>query len=131
MVRRSAAEFAHLRTVEQRVSWWGPAARVTLTEAERYIDQVRTTLGARAEEIRRRREGVDLRCTWCERERTYIGALGFQTGEPGWLSGEPRKLGQHIVHQHTYRCDTCGSLAFFADGYLEHPLPGRSSPPAK
>ncbi|WP_157227923.1 hypothetical protein [Nocardia asiatica] len=77
------------------------------------------------DEIRRRQESVDLRCPWCERQRTYIGVLGFITGHTGFLTDHPSELGQQVLEQHAYRCDQCGSMMFFADGFLPHPLPGR------
>ncbi|MFD8248369.1 hypothetical protein [Nocardia sp. NPDC059691] len=40
---------------------------------------------------------------------------------------DPSELGQEVVQQHAYRCDQCGSMTFFADGFLPHPLPGRTT----
>ncbi|WP_281032590.1 hypothetical protein [Nocardia exalbida] len=41
------------------------------------------------------------------------------------MTDRPSELGQQVVQQHAYRCDQCGSMQLFADGFLPHPLPGR------
>lgn len=126
-VRRSAAEFAHLRTAVGSGYDGGRSApeQLTLGHAERYIEQARHRIRQRDNEIRRIRESIDLTCPWCARERTYLGALGFVTGVAGILTDRPAEWGQELVHQHAYRCDRCGSMQYFADGFLAHPLPGR------
>ncbi|MEU4342101.1 hypothetical protein AB0H00_12660 [Nocardia sp. NPDC023852] len=43
------------------------------------------------------------------------------------MSDHPSEWGQQVVEQHAYRCDQCGSMMFFADGFLAHPLPGRTT----
>ncbi|WP_406282941.1 hypothetical protein OH799_03675 [Nocardia sp. NBC_00881] len=129
VVRRSEAEFAHLRTAVDNVyeGPWGEAKRLSLTEAGRYIAHAQERIMLRENEVRHRRESVDLTCPWCERQRTYIGVLGFITGHTGLMSDHPSEWGQQVVEQHAYRCDQCGSMMFFADGFLAHPLPGRTT----
>ncbi|WP_280496800.1 hypothetical protein [Nocardia asiatica] len=129
VVRCSAAEFAQLRTAVDNVyeGPWSEPRRLSLSEARHYIDQAKRRMTMREDEIRRRQESVDLRCPWCERQRTYIGVLGFITGHTGFLTDHPSELGQQVFEQHAYRCDQCGSMLFFADGFLPHPLPGRSA----
>lgn len=126
VVRRSVAEFARLdaTVVNPQGGWSIPSTRLTVAEADQYIEQVRRRLDERDDGIRRRREAVDLRCPWCGQERNYIGVLGFITGSTKWRSDEPTEGGQQVVQQHAYRCESCGSMAYFADGYLPHPLPG-------
>ncbi|WP_416562738.1 hypothetical protein [Nocardia testacea] len=126
-VRRSVAEFAHLRTAVDGGydGGWSAPEQLTLGHAERYIEQVRRRIRQQDDEIRRLRESVDLTCPWCARERTYLGTLGFMTGVAGILTDRPAEWGQELVHQHAYRCDRCGSMQYFADGFLTHPLPGR------
>ncbi len=126
-VHRSAAEFAHLRTSAHTGYDGGRSApeQLTLGHAERYIEQARQRMREQDNEIRRIHEAVDLDCPWCERRRTYIGVLGFITGVAGILTDRPAEWGQELLHQHAYRCDRCGSMQYFADGFLAHPLPGR------
>ncbi|WP_454195059.1 hypothetical protein [Nocardia sp. Marseille-Q1738] len=130
VVRYSEAEFAHLRTAVDNVyeGSWSEPQRLSLADARRYIDQAQQRITLRENEIRRRRESVDLMCPWCERQRTYIGVLGFITGHSGFMTDHPSEWGQQVVQQHAYRCDQCGSMMFFADGFLAHPLPGRTKP---
>lgn len=125
-VRRSGAEFARLSTttLNSQGGWEITSTQLALEEAAEYIRQVRRRLEARDAEIRRRREAVDLRCPSCGADRAYIGTLGFITANTRILSDEPSRLDQHVVQQHAYRCESCGSMAYFADGYLPHPLPG-------
>ncbi|WP_024799652.1 hypothetical protein [Nocardia sp. BMG51109] len=127
VVRRSEAAFAHLRTGTDRMyeGEWSEAEWLTPDSAMRYIHQAQRRIDHEDNEIRRRRESVDLSCPWCARQRTYIGVLGFVTAETGWLTDHPSEWGQQVVKQHAYRCDRCGSMMFFADGFLAHPLPGR------
>lgn len=47
----------------------------------------------------------------------------FASGVAGILTDRPAEWGQELIHQHAYRCDRCGSMQYFADGYLAHPLP--------
>jgi Zn finger protein HypA/HybF involved in hydrogenase expression len=127
LVRCSEAEFAQLRTAVDGVyeGPWSEARQVTVSEARHYIDQAQRRIEQQEAEIRRRRESVDLTCPWCERQRTYLGILGFITGHAGFMTDHPSELGQQVVQQHAYRCDRCGSMQLFADGFLSHPLPGR------
>lgn len=126
----SEAEFAHLRTAVDNVyeGSWSEPQRLSLADARRYIDQAQQRITLKENEIRRKREAVDLTCPCCERQRTYIGVLGFITGHTGFMTDHPNEWGQQVVQQHAYRCDQCGSMLFFADGYLAHPLPGRTNP---
>ncbi|MFC8529852.1 hypothetical protein [Nocardia sp. NPDC057227] len=80
---------------------------------------------ASAAETERRVARIDLDCPWCERPRRYLGQIGFLTGHTGFMSEAPSELGRLVDQQHAYRCDDCGSLLYFADGFLPHPLPGR------
>ncbi|MGV9675824.1 hypothetical protein ACWDSJ_11150 [Nocardia sp. NPDC003482] len=127
VVRRSEAEFAFVRTATDGAyeGVWSEPERVWVGDADRYIERARRRILEQEAEIRRRREAVDLSCPWCARERDYIGVLGFITGVAGFLTEHPAEWGQEIVKQHAYRCGGCGSMQFFADGFLEHPLPGR------
>ncbi|WP_280261995.1 hypothetical protein [Nocardia wallacei] len=126
VVRCSEAEFAHLRTADPVYEGaWSKPQRLPIPDAQRYIAQAQQRIRERDDEIRRRHEAVDLTCPWCERQRTYIGVLGFVTGHPGLLTDHPSELGQQVIKHHAYRCDHCGSLQMFADGFLTHPLPGR------
>ncbi|MEV0030187.1 hypothetical protein [Nocardia sp. NPDC050793] len=127
VVRRSEAHFAALRSAVDAVyeGPWSEPKRLSLAEAGHYIDQARQRIALVENEIRRRREAVDLTCQWCARQRTYVGVLGFVTGHSGLLTDHPSELGQQVVKQHAYRCGQCGSMMFFADGFMEHPLPGR------
>ncbi len=127
VVRSSAAEFAQLRTAVDTVyeGPWSEPQRLSLSEARHYIDQVKRRITLQENEIRRRQESVDLTCPWCERRRTYLGVVGFITGHAGFMTDHPSELGQEIFEQHAYRCDQCGSMMYFADGFLPHPLPGR------
>ncbi|GAB2708404.1 hypothetical protein GCM10027089_34560 [Nocardia thraciensis] len=127
VVRRSEAGFAHLRTIVNGgyEGSWGAATHLSLPEAAHYLAQAQQRITLQENEIRRRREAVDLTCPWCERQRTYIGVLGFVTGHSGLLTDHPSDWGQEVVKQHAYRCDRCGSMQFFAEGFLAHPLPGR------
>lgn len=127
VVRRSEAEFAHLRTAVDGVyeGPWGEPQRLSLEDARRYLEQAQERIAQSEAELRRQRESVDLNCPWCQRQRTYIGILGFVTGHPGFLTEHPSELGQQVIKQHAYRCGRCGSMMFFADGFLDHPLPGR------
>ncbi|VFA94525.1 Uncharacterised protein [Nocardia farcinica] len=131
VVRRSQAEFAHLRTAVDGVyeGPWSEPARLSLSEADHYLRQVRARITEREDRIRRLRESIDLTCPWCHRQRTYLGVLGFLTGHRGFLTDHPSELGQQVLDQHAYRCDGCGSMQFFADGFLAHPLPGGESGP--
>ncbi|MEV6068999.1 hypothetical protein AB0L82_20820 [Nocardia sp. NPDC052001] len=130
VVARSEAEFAVLRTAvrEGYGEVWRKPEQLSLSEAEAYIKKVSDQLAQEQEEIKRRREAIDLSCPWCEQQRTYIGVLGLVTGTARWLSDRPSELSQQVINQHAYRCNLCGSMQFFADGYLEHPLPGRAAP---
>ncbi|MGW5382860.1 hypothetical protein [Nocardia sp. NPDC003963] len=125
-VRRSGAEFAQLRTAARSgYSGWGTPEQLTLRGAEHYLEQVRKRIQEQDNEIRRICASIDLGCPWCERERTYLGVLGFMTGVAGILTDRPAEWGPELIHQHAYRCDRCGSMQYFADGYLTRPLPGR------
>ncbi|MEV6560896.1 hypothetical protein AB0M22_34610 [Nocardia sp. NPDC051756] len=126
-VPRSEAEFAHLRTAVDGTyeGPWGEPQRLSLGDAGRYIEQVQHRIARSEAELRRHRESIELDCPWCRRRRTYIGVLGFITGHAGFLTDHPSELGQQVIKQHAYRCDRCGSMMFFADGFLDHPLPGR------
>lgn len=132
VVRRSEAEFAHLRTAVDDVyeGPWSAPEQLTPAAATHYIDQAEQRTALRAAEIQRHRESIDLTCPWCARPRTYIGVLGFVTGHAGFLTDHPSELGQQVEKQHAYRCDRCGSMLYFADGYLAHPLPGRPATPS-
>ncbi|MEU4313747.1 hypothetical protein [Nocardia sp. NPDC024068] len=126
-VRRSVAEFAQLRTSSGGYDDYLRAAeQLTLRQAQQYIDRALQRIEQQDNEIRRRRAAVDLTCPWCARERTYLGVHGFMTGVAGILTERPAEWGQELLHQHAYRCDGCGSMQYFADGFLAHPLPGRS-----
>ncbi len=129
VVRRSAAAFAQLRTAggNMSVGPWSRTEVLTLEEARRYLEQTRQRIRAQDDEVRRRTEAVDLTCSCCGRNRTYTGIVGFITGETAMLSDRPSELGQQVLSHHVYRCDRCGSIQFFADGFLPHPLPGRIS----
>ncbi|WP_194837337.1 hypothetical protein [Nocardia sp. XZ_19_369] len=130
VVRRSEAEFVQLRTAVDGgyEGPWSEPERLSVEDGRRYVEQVEQRIALREAEIRRRREAVDLMCQWCERQRTYIGVLGFVTGHAGLLTDHPSEFGQQVVKQHAYRCDRCGSTMFFADGFMAHPLPGRAAP---
>lgn len=129
VVCRSAAAFAQLRTTggDRYVRPWSRTEILTLDEAGRFIEQARARIRAQDDEVRRRTEAVDLTCSCCGRDRTYIGVIGFITGETAMLSDRPSEMGQQVISHHAYRCGCCGSMQLFADGFLPHPLPGRVS----
>lgn len=128
VVRASEAEFAHLRTATDSVyeGPWSEPRQVTVSEGRWYIAQAERRIAERAAGIQRRQARIDLDCPWCERPRTYLGLIGFVTGHSGFFTDVPSELGQAVEKQHGYRCDGCGSMLYFADGILPHPLPGRS-----
>lgn len=137
VVPASEAEFAQLRTALDAgyKMPYGPPSRITVSEAQYYVRQAEQRMAERAAEaerraaeIERRAARIDLDCPWCEQPRVYLGQIGFVTGHSGFMTDAPSELGQLVDLQHAYRCDGCGSLLYFADGFLPHPLPGRAKP---
>ncbi|MFC3960929.1 hypothetical protein [Nocardia jiangsuensis] len=130
VVPASAADFAHLRTAPETgyEGPWSEPSRITVSEGQYYVRQAVRRIAERAAEIERRVARIDLDCPWCERPRSYLGRIGFLTGHTGFMTDAPSELGQLVDQQHAYRCDDCGSLLHFADGFLPHPLPGRKKP---
>ncbi|WP_067651529.1 hypothetical protein [Nocardia harenae] len=123
----SRAEFAQLRTALESgyESPWSAPSRITVSEGQYYVRQAEQRIAERAAEFERRAARIDLDCPWCEQPRRYLGQIGFVTGHTGFMTEAPSELGQLVDKQHAYRCDSCGSLLYFADGVLPHPLPGR------
>ncbi|MFC8043212.1 hypothetical protein [Nocardia sp. NPDC057353] len=129
-VPASQAEFAQLRTAVDTgyEGPWSSPSRISVSEGQYYVRQAEQRIAERTAEIQRRAARIDLDCPWCERPRTYLGQIGFVTGHTGFMTDAPSELGQLVDEQHAYRCDGCGSLLYFADGILPHPLPGRTKP---
>lgn len=127
VVPASEAEFAQLR-VKRFASEgpWSEPSRMSVSEGQHYVRQAERRVAERAADIERRRARVDLDCPWCEQPRGYLGEIGFVTGHTGFFTDAPSEVGQLVEKQHAYRCDSCGSMLYFADGILPHPLPGRT-----
>ena len=119
-VPRSRAESALLDYTDPE--GFGQERVMTLAEAEEFLSGVRERAGAVDRAEAAKQSAVRLECPHCGVRRQYVGALSFLLGELAALGGV-KTLSEDVVLQHAYRCPTCGSTEFFADGFLRHPIP--------
>jgi hypothetical protein len=127
-----------LKATNARITEWGGSAEgermVTVFEANAYVKVLEELRDRQAEEAERQssRRGeviatITSTCPHCRIARLYSGLERLQEGGilgvailgEGWAGSN--------VDVHVYVCQSCGSLEFFSDGILRHPVPGNAA----
>lgn len=137
-VERLAASHAELRLQGLSGKW--ETRRLELAEADAWLAEAdaltRSTAAfdararGRADERAREREELSAAivpaCPHCAVPRAYAGLRHVVTAQrPDQLSRAASDMSRHSARGwHEYACPRCGSVELFADGALDHPLPG-------